>query len=172
MFRSKESTQTLLAPLAACCQRLAAAHALIQLFQASGKKIRDKSSKCIIMNYNYYIFVIYLVIYLLYELHSGLRNGLRSASPRIFHSANLIFLVLVLSKKAQRLRIPAIASACKPKSPSLESSGSFIPHKQDPPLLEPHWGLGNCTAHCHCLQNASNVLVHDQWVNEPIFVLF
>ena len=163
MFRSKESTQTLLAPLAACCQRLAAAHALIQLFQASGKKIRDKSSKCIIMNYNYYIFVIYLVIYLLYELHSsGLRNGLRSASPRIFHSANLIFLVLVLSKKAQRLRIPAIASACKPKSPSLESSGSFIPHKQDPPLLEPHWGLGNCTAHCHCLQNASNVLEHDQ----------
>ena len=105
--------------LAACCQRSAAAHALIRRFQTSGTKIRDKPSKYI-MNYytdiyiyreNIYIcvFIIYwfyicsiFLIYLLYELPNGLRHG-------------------------------------------------------------------KCTAHDHCLQNASNVLVYDLWVNFPPF---
>ena len=128
MFHSKESTQTLLAPLAACCQRSAAAHALIQLFQASGKKIRDKSSKCI-MNYNFiylsyicYIFVIYCYMNFIVDFVMDF--------VVLAHAYSTVHIPHIPRSSSLRLRIPAIASACKPKSPSL-SSGSFIPHKQD-----------------------------------------
>lgn len=79
-------------------------------------------------------------------------------------------------QKAQRLRIPAIASACKPKSPSLQSSGSFIPHKQDIAGSTPAvaaLGITGVLASAQPIATACKM--HQMYwymTNEPIFVLF